>query len=117
MGWIDAGRPVASIDQIPAAEISEWIDGDPQHRTLLDIRDPSERSLGAIPGSKSIPLPELQDHLDELNREEPIAVHCLGGYRSAIAASILQAAGFKDVINVTGGYNAWALAHPATASA
>jgi len=117
MGWIDAGRPVASIDQIPAAEISEWIDADPQHRTLLDIRDPSERSLGAIPGSKSIPLPELQDHLDELNREEPIAVHCLGGYRSAIAASILQAAGFKDVINVTGGYNAWALAHPATASA
>ena len=114
MGWISAARPVASIDQIPAAEISAWIEADPQHRTLLDIRETSERSLGAIPGSRSIPLPELQEHLGQLNHEEPIAVHCLGGYRSAIAASILQAAGFKDVINVAGGYNAWALAHSVT---
>jgi len=109
MGWIDAGQPVASVDQIPAAEISGWLETDPKHRTLLDIREDAERSLGAIPGSISIPLPELQKHLDGLDRDAPIAVHCRGGYRSAIAASVLQAAGFKDVINVTGGYDAWAL--------
>ena len=114
MGWIDSGRTTASIDQIPATEVSGWLNADPQHRTVLDIRETSERSLGAIPGSKSIPLPELSEHLDELNRDEPIAVHCRGGYRSAIAASVLQAAGFNDVINVTGGYDAWALAHSAT---
>jgi len=109
MGWIDAGQPVASVDQIPAAEISGWLETDPKYRTLLDIREDAERSLGAIPGSISIPLPELQKHLDGLDRDAPIAVHCRGGYRSAIAASVLQAAGFKDVINVTGGYDAWAL--------
>lgn len=114
MGWIDAGQPVAWVDQIPAGEISGWLGADPRHRTLLDIRETSERSLGAIPGSRSLPLPELRGHLDGLDREAPIAVHCRGGYRSAIAASILQADGFKDVINVTGGYDAWALAQPAT---
>ena len=110
LGWIDAGRPVASVDQIPAAEISGWLEADPR-RTLVDIREASERTDGAIPGSKSIPLPELREHLNGLDRDAPIAVHCRGGYRSAIAASVLQAAGFKDVINVTGGYDAWALAN------
>jgi len=111
MGWIDAGQPVAEVDQIPAAEVSEWLEADAQHRMLLDIRETSEYEHGAIPGAVNIPLPELQERLAGLNREMPTAVHCRGGYRSAIAASLLQAAGFKDVINVTGGYDAWALGH------
>ena len=114
MGWIDAGEPVASIDQIPAAEVSEWLEADPQHRTLLDIRETSEQEHGAIPGSINIPLPELQQHLAGLDHDAPTAVHCRGGYRSAIAASLLQAAGLKDVINVTGGYDAWALSQTGT---
>jgi glyoxylase-like metal-dependent hydrolase (beta-lactamase superfamily II)/rhodanese-related sulfurtransferase len=113
MGWIDAGRRVESIDNIPAAEVSEWLESDGGHKTLLDVRELSERASGAIPGSISIALPDLQQHVEELDRTAPIAVHCLGGYRSAIAASMLQAAGFKNVINVTGGYNAWALTQAA----
>jgi len=109
MGWIDAGRPVASVDQIAAVELSEWLESGPQRKTLLDIREPSERATGFIPGSISIPLPELQERLAGLDRDAPIAVHCRGGYRSAIAASLLQAAGFQDVVNVAGGYDAWAL--------
>ena len=115
MGWIDAGKPVASVDQIPAAEVSEWLEADPKHRTLLDIREHSENEHGAIPGAINIPLPELEQRLADLSHDVPTAVHCRGGYRSAIAASLLQAAGFKDVINVTGGYDAWALSQAAQA--
>ena len=111
MSWIDAGRPVETIDQIPAAEVSDWLASGGEAKTLLDVREPSERAHGAIPGSISISLPELKAHLGELDPAASTAVHCMGGYRSAIAASILQAAGFKEVINVTGGYNAWALAN------
>lgn len=116
LGWLDARNPVESVDQIPAAEISGWLEADPLHRRLVDIREASERADGAIPGSISIPLPELQEHFHGLDRDAPIAVHCRGGYRSAIAASVLQAAGFKDVHNVTGGYDAWALAQPVTSA-
>lgn len=113
MGWIDSGKPVASIDQIPAAEVSGWLEADPQHRSLLDIREAAEHEHGAIPGAINIPLPELEQHLAGMSHNIPTAVHCRGGYRSAIAASLLQAAGFKDVINVTGGYDAWVLSHDA----
>jgi glyoxylase-like metal-dependent hydrolase (beta-lactamase superfamily II)/rhodanese-related sulfurtransferase len=118
MGWIDAGRPAVSVDQIAASELQEWLDSGSGHKTLLDIREPSERAAGFIPGSVSIPLPELQERLSDLDHAAPIAVHCRGGYRSAIAASLLQAAGFRDVVNVAGGYDAWALsAAAATAGA
>jgi rhodanese-related sulfurtransferase len=109
MGWIDTGRQVASVEQIGAAELSVWLESGEQPKTLLDIREASERAAGFIPGSISIPLPELQERLAGLDRSAPIAVHCRGGYRSAIAASLLQAAGFEEVVNVTGGYDAWAL--------
>jgi len=48
--------------------------------------------------------------LDQLDRKQPIAVHCKGGYRSAIACSLLEAAGFEGVVNVIGGFDAWAAA-------
>jgi len=116
MAWIDDGRPVESVDQIAAAGLAEWLDSGA--KIVLDVRDHSERALGFIPGSVSIPLPELQERFAELNPRQPIAVHCRGGYRSAIACSLLEAAGFSGVANVTGGYDAWALAsgNPAMAT-
>jgi rhodanese-related sulfurtransferase len=112
MAWIDAGKPVQSIDQIAAVELSGWHESNPQHQ-ILDVRESSERaSGGAIPGSISIPLPELNNRLADLDRTAAIAVHCRGGYRSAIACSLLQSAGFTNVLNVTGGFDAWALANP-----
>jgi rhodanese-related sulfurtransferase/glyoxylase-like metal-dependent hydrolase (beta-lactamase superfamily II) len=107
MGWIDAGMPTQTIDQIAAGELEKWMQAGAS--TLLDVRDAAERHAGAIPGAIAIPLPELEQRLGELDRETPIAVHCRGGYRSAIAASLLQAAGFSEVIDVVGGYDAWAL--------
>lgn len=107
MAWIDAGREVQTLDPLAAWELDEWR----QSKLVLDVRETHERSEGFIPGSISIPLPELAQRLGELDRRAGIAVHCRGGYRSAIASSLLQAAGFEHVVNVTGGFDAWELLH------
>jgi hydroxyacylglutathione hydrolase len=78
--------------------------------TVLDVRNRSEWDEGHIPGARHVPLPELTARLDELRDAGPIAVHCQGGSRSAVAASVLAAAGVNDVTNVEGGYAAWVLA-------
>jgi hydroxyacylglutathione hydrolase len=78
--------------------------------TVLDVRNRSEWDEGHIPGARHVPLPELTARLDELRDAGPIAVHCQGGSRSAVAASVLTAAGVPDVTNVEGGYAAWVLA-------
>src|SRR4029079_4243102 len=60
----------------------------------IDVRAPSEVQQKHIPGSISVPLNHLAERLRELPKDRPLLVYCAGGYRSAIAASMLQAAGF-----------------------
>lgn len=108
-GWIQAGKPVQQLDQISALELGPWMESQAQTTTLVDVRERSELAGGVIPGSVSIPLPELQKRLREINPVTTVLVHCKGGYRSTIAASILQAAGFPAVGNLSGGYDAWKL--------
>lgn len=79
--------------------------------TLVDIRNPGERADGVIPGSVAIPLAQLRVRLDQVPAGKPIVVHCAGGWRSSVAASLLRAQGFANVSDLTGGYNAWAEAH------
>jgi hydroxyacylglutathione hydrolase len=80
---------------------------------IVDVRNPGEVRLGAIPGSWNIPLPQLLDRLGELDPERPTVVNCAGGYRSLIGASVLRSKGFADVSDVLGGFDAWLLGgHP-----
>ncbi|CAM3769050.1 MBL fold metallo-hydrolase [Smaragdicoccus niigatensis] len=80
--------------------------------TLVDIRNPGERENGAyIPGALPIPLAQLRTRAAELATDKPIVVHCAGGWRSSVAASLLRAQGFADASDLIGGYNAWAAAH------
>lgn len=81
--------------------------------TLVDIRNPGERASGSIAGSVPIPLAQLQLRLDEVPDDKPIVVHCAGGWRSSVAASLLRAQGFTNVSDLLGGYNAWAESHAA----
>ncbi|MGN5239674.1 MULTISPECIES: rhodanese-like domain-containing protein [unclassified Rhodococcus (in: high G+C Gram-positive bacteria)] len=81
--------------------------------TLVDIRNPGERASGSIAGSIPIPLAELQLRLDQVPDDKPIVVHCAGGWRSSVAASLLRAQGFTNVSDLLGGYNAWAESHAA----
>lgn len=75
---------------------------------LVDVRNPGEHALGAVPGAINIPVGQLPSRLAELDAERPTVVYCAGGYRSSVAASLLRANGFADVSDIAGGYGAWA---------
>jgi hydroxyacylglutathione hydrolase len=74
---------------------------------LLDIRNPREWFTKHIDGSVNIPLNHLQERIAEIPRDRRIAVHCAGGYRSSIAASILHQYGITNLIEMAGGLAAW----------
>jgi len=74
---------------------------------ILDVRTPHEWAAKHIEGSRNIPLNHLQDRIDEVPRDRRIAIHCAGGYRSSIAASILQQYGITNQIEIAGGLAAW----------
>jgi glyoxylase-like metal-dependent hydrolase (beta-lactamase superfamily II)/rhodanese-related sulfurtransferase len=74
---------------------------------VIDVRTPSEHAQKRIEGSTSIPLNHLLDRVSEIPRGRPLLVHCAGGYRSSIAAGLLQRAGFEDVSELAGGMTAW----------
>lgn len=79
----------------------------PEPPVVLDVRNTGERANGKIPGSLHIPLAELPRRLDDVPTDRPVVVHCAGGYRSSVAASLLRAAGHPDVSDLLGGYQAW----------
>ena len=111
LGVLAVDRPEAGSDGALSAlsSVSAGAIGSeaPRGVTLLDVRNRSEWEEGHIPGARLLPLPELTSRLDELREVGPIVVHCQGGSRSAVAASVLRAAGITDVTNVEGGFTAW----------
>ncbi|HMF03321.1 MAG TPA: MBL fold metallo-hydrolase [Acidimicrobiia bacterium] len=78
---------------------------------VVDVRNPGETADGTIPGAATIPLPQLTARRGELDPARPTVVYCASGYRSSIAASALAAAGFDDVSDVLGGFDAWKAQH------
>ena len=80
---------------------------EPDRFAVLDVRELGELSGGVIENSLCIPLGKLRSRLAELDRGKLLVVHCKGGYRSSIATSILRRAGFRDIANLIGGFDAW----------
>ncbi len=74
---------------------------------VVDVRAPGERARKYIGGSVGIPLNHLAENLDKLPRDRPLVVYCAGGYRSSIAASLLQRGGFDRVSEIAGGIVGW----------
>ena len=74
---------------------------------MLDVRGSSEWEAGHLAGATNIPIGYLPERLADISRDRPVVVHCQAGGRSAIAASVLQAHGFDNVINLSGGIAAW----------
>jgi glyoxylase-like metal-dependent hydrolase (beta-lactamase superfamily II)/rhodanese-related sulfurtransferase len=99
-------------ERITAPALAEWIDGQRPDAgatpVVLDIRSEAEHAGGHIEGSLNIPLPRLEERIGELPADRPVVVHCEGGYRSAIGASLLQKLGRPHVHDLVGGYKAWA---------
>ncbi|MEV0156918.1 MBL fold metallo-hydrolase [Micromonospora sp. NPDC050686] len=86
----------------------------PDAPVVLDVRNAGEREQGFVEGSTHIPLAELTRRVDEVPTDRAVVVHCAGGYRSSVAASMLRATGRADVSDLLGGYGAWQATHDAT---
>jgi glyoxylase-like metal-dependent hydrolase (beta-lactamase superfamily II) len=74
---------------------------------VIDVRAPGERQQKHLEGSLSIPLNRLIENVKALPKDSPLLVYCAGGYRSSIAASLLQGSGFAPVAEIAGGIAAW----------
>ena len=105
MRWRQFFTPVKSIDAVAAKDYLNRTAGDAF--TLLDVRQPGEYEAEHLPGAKLIPLPELGARLTELDADKPTMVYCAIGGRSRIAAQVLAAKGFREVMNLSGGIKAW----------
>ncbi|RAJ46423.1 glyoxylase-like metal-dependent hydrolase (beta-lactamase superfamily II) [Kitasatospora sp. SolWspMP-SS2h] len=77
---------------------------------VVDVRDEGERAQGHVPGSVHLPLTELPHRLAEIPQDRAVVVHCAGGHRSSIAASLLRHHGHPRTSDLLGGYAAWAAA-------
>ncbi len=112
--WKDAGLPLATLQQIQVGTLHQWLSEG--KAVVLDVRREGEWKSGHLPDATWSPLDTLSNNLPAVDRDRLIAVHCKSGYRSAIACSILQRAGFRNVANVEGGFDAWQAASlPVTA--
>jgi sulfur-carrier protein adenylyltransferase/sulfurtransferase len=101
-----SSEPMPTGDVIDAIELKQKIDRGDQF-LLLDVREPHEYEIAKIPGSKLIPLGDLPQRLNELDRNADIVAQCRSGARSQKAVDLLKANGFKQVRNMTGGILAW----------
>jgi len=97
---------VRRIDRITAVALADLERAD-KAAVVLDVRSEKEWSAGHIQGSVNLPLNHLRERVSELPADRTIVVHCEGGYRSAIAASILTGAGRLKVMDLVGGFKAW----------
>jgi rhodanese-related sulfurtransferase len=103
-----ASRPdlIWLTERVSAPMMAEELAGaDPP--LLLDVRNPREWAAKHIDGSVNIPLNHLQERIADIPRDRRIAIHCAGGYRSSIAASILHQHGITRLIEMAGGLAAW----------
>jgi rhodanese-related sulfurtransferase len=103
--WTQAGFELAELPQIDAQTLHDRLQADAIQ--VLDVRRESEWQAGHVEGAAWWPLDNFKVSSPEIDRDRPIAVHCKSGYRSMIACSLLQRAGFRNVTNVIGGFDAW----------
>jgi hydroxyacylglutathione hydrolase len=103
--WKQSGQPLAIVAQIGAQELEQRLGAGKVQ--VLDVRRQPEWDAGHVEGAAWWPLDNFRVSPPEIDHEVPLAVHCKGGYRSMIAASLLQRAGFRNVINLIGGFDAW----------
>ncbi len=102
--WEKAGKEVDVVISLPAEEFAErYRKGNVK---VIDVRKPDEFESGHVKGAENIALDTINDNMSGLSKNETLYVHCAGGYRSMIAASILKSRGFDDVVNIEGGFGA-----------
>ncbi|WP_316793479.1 MBL fold metallo-hydrolase [Pedobacter frigoris] len=103
--WKTAGKDVDTVKSISAAEFEGIVNEQPDIH-VLDVRKPGEYEAEHLEMTATRPLDYINDWTAEVNPKETYYIHCAGGYRSMIAASILKARGVDNVIDIAGGYGA-----------
>lgn len=102
--WKKAGKEYDTITSIPAEEFKKLETN--THAPVFDVRKDSEYQSEHVVDANNTPLDFLNDHMAEFPKEKTFYVHCAGGYRSVIAASILKSRGIHNLIDIAGGYGA-----------
>ncbi len=101
--WINAGKEVDSIKSITAHDLEQIIE---ENIDVLDVRKPSEYEAEHIKGVRNFPLATINESFSVLDKTKEYHIHCGGGYRSMIMASILKSRGFESIIDIQGGFEA-----------
>jgi hydroxyacylglutathione hydrolase len=102
--WSSAGNEIASVERITAAQLEnerEWFS-----QPIIDVRKPGEFEAEHLEIAQTLPLDFINENFSSYPKDNPIVLHCAGGYRSMIAASILKSRGYHQLVDVIGGYNA-----------
>lgn len=103
--WRQAGLPLARLPQMTVQELQDRLKSNGLQ--VLDVRREPEWHAGHIACATWFPLDRFKVSAPEVDPAKALAVHCQGGYRSMIACSLLRRAGIENVINVSGGFDAW----------
>ncbi len=101
--WRSSGKEIDTLPSVSAVELEEKM---AENVLVFDVRKPGEYASEHIENVPNTPLDFLNNHIAEFPSQEDFYLHCAGGYRSVIAASILKARGYRKVIDVAGGYGA-----------
>jgi len=99
--WKNAGLEYDTVNWVTANGLEELME---ENVPIFDVRKEGEFTSEHVEGAHSTPLDFINDHIAEFPKEEEFYVHCAGGYRSVIAASILKARGYHNIVNVLGGF-------------
>jgi hydroxyacylglutathione hydrolase len=102
--WMEAGKPIDKINRITVGTfVSEW---KVNHDKVIDLRRNNEYQTEHLLGSHNAPLDFINEHLAEFPKDKHFYIHCAGGYRSMIAASILKSRGWHNFSEIEGGFDA-----------
>ncbi|HEU0113972.1 MAG TPA: rhodanese-like domain-containing protein, partial [Thermomicrobiales bacterium] len=101
--WTAAGKPVEMMATIEVVDLASEL----ANYRVLDVRDRTEWAAGHIPGAINAPAGDLAQGAPASDGTGPVAVVCSTGFRSTVAASLLQRRGARDVVNVAGGMTEW----------
>ncbi|HVW15783.1 MAG TPA: rhodanese-like domain-containing protein [Mucilaginibacter sp.] len=102
--WKASGRELDSIRSVNSSELAELITK--QHTEIIDIRRPDEYRAEHLEGVENMPLDYLNENMASLDKSKTYYVHCASGYRSMVFTSILRARGYRNLVDIKGGFGA-----------
>jgi rhodanese-related sulfurtransferase len=101
--WKNAGEEISTVQRITAETFEKELTED---TLVIDVRKPGEFEAEHVKGALNIPLDFINEQMSSFPKDKPFTIHCAGGYRSMIAASILKSRGYNEFKEVAGGFGA-----------